>query len=116
MRASEVLGCTVVDAAGVRLGIVGDLRVRVEKGSKSRGFPITGLVVSRGGLRAAAAIRWGFAEGRAQAPLIFKRLLTPAIRELIFVPIECIEVWSPGEIRLGGSGGDLPSVKEALSL
>ena len=108
MRATELLASYVVDESGARVGAVRDVRV-------SRGdYAVVGLAVADG-WRARAAHRWGYAEGRAQGPWLFRALAAPAVARTRFVPAERVRDWGPGVVRISGRGDDLPRLSEVLS-
>jgi sporulation protein YlmC with PRC-barrel domain len=96
MRVSELLASTVVDQNGRDLGPVRDVRVEAE------GLRVSGIVIG-GGRFAALAHAWGFAEGRAQGPWLFRFLLRDAVRRAKFVPADRIVDWGPGTIRMRSS-------------
>lgn len=95
MRASELLGSRVVDAAGAELGPVRDARVRVAAGS----LELAAIVVG-GGRLAGFAHAIGIAEGRVQGPWLLRRLCGQAIRRARVAPAEAVADWGPGVIRL----------------
>ena len=107
MRASELLASYVVDESGARVGAVRDVRVR-------RGdYEVVGLAVADG-WRARVAHRWGYAEGRADAPWLLRRLLAPAVARTRFVPAARVRDWGPGVVKIAGGGDDLPALSEVL--
>ncbi|HEX6227969.1 MAG TPA: PRC-barrel domain-containing protein [Solirubrobacterales bacterium] len=109
MRASELIGSQVVDERDRPVGLVRDMRVEVEGADMPSAFPIIGLVVGPPGLRSAAAHAWGYAEGRAAGPAVFRRLLEPALQHSLFVPADHVLDWGPGAVRIRENGRDRSS-------
>lgn len=107
MRATEILGATVVDAAGGTVAPVRDIRL-VERGGR---FRVAGLVVGDGFL-AAVAHRTGFAAGRVAGPWLFRVLTRSAVRRARFVPVENVVSWEEGLLRLDVAAEDLPLLTE----
>ena len=103
MRATELLGCTVVDAAGTAVAPVRDIRL-VERDGR---FRVAGLVVGDGFL-AGAAHRTGFVAGRVSRPWLFRLLARPATRHARFVPAERVVSWEDGVVRVDVEADDLP--------
>lgn len=109
MRASELLATAVVDADGRDLGPVHDIRVT----GADDGFAVAGLVVGGGGLLAWMAHAWGYAEGRAQGPVVLRALTAPAARRARFVPADRVVEWSP-RVRLDCRADDLRPLREEV--
>lgn len=109
MRATELLASQVLDGGGARFGSVRDVRIRRESDGT---FRVIGLVVGEGRF-AAVAHAWGYAEGRASGPWLFRTLLGPAARQARFVPADRVTDWGPGRIRMSGRADDLPHLQEA---
>ena len=95
MRLSELLASRVVDEQGRDLGPVRDVRV------SPRAYRVTGIVIGHGRF-AGLAHAWGYAEGRAQGPWLFRVLTRDAARRATFVPADRIVDWGPGTIRIRG--------------
>lgn len=108
MRASELLGAPVVDADGVELGPVRDVRVTESGGA----LTVAGLVVG-GGPLAHLAHAWGFAEGRAQGPWLFRVLTGPASRDARFVSAARVAEWEP-RVRLDCPAAELRALREEV--
>jgi hypothetical protein len=81
-RSCDQSGPSFYDRAGGRVGDVRDVRVAHERDGA---FRVVGLVVGEGPL-AEIAHAWGFAEGRASGPWLFRTLLDPASRQARLVP------------------------------
>ena len=96
MRASELMSATVVAKDGVLLGPVRDLRIAIEPDGS---LVVSGVVVGGGGF-ARIAHAWGFAEGRAQGPWLFRRLTDEACRVARFAPADEVRSWGPDVIEL----------------
>lgn len=62
---------------------------------------MTGIVIGEGRF-AALAHSWGYAEGRAEGPWLFRRLTRDAVRRAEFVSADRIVDWGPGTIRIRG--------------
>ena len=105
MRASELLGSEVLDAAGRSLGPVRDLRVTAD------GLEVVGIVVG-GGRFAGIAHRWGYAEGRAAGPWPLRALTASAVERARFVASERVVSWGPGTLRLNVEADALPPLRE----
>lgn len=109
MRASELLGSTVVDRSGGDVGVVRDVLVRRHgRGS----FLVVGLAVASGRL-AAVAHAWGFASGRASGPWLLRKLLEPASRRVRFVAVPDVADWGPHTVTLARDRDGLPHLREA---
>ncbi|HEY0644073.1 MAG TPA: PRC-barrel domain-containing protein [Nocardioides sp.] len=67
MRASDVLGRSVVDRTGEEVGIVHDLRVRLPR-SPGEAPVVVRLVVGPPTLRCRLAHAWGYAQDREHGP------------------------------------------------
>lgn len=107
MRASELLGRGVVDASGRALGPVRD--VRLSSGADGR-LRVSGLVLG-GGRLASMAHRWGYVEGRARGPWLFRALTAHAARRARFLPVERVSRWSDdGVVVMRGAADDLPPI------
>ncbi len=114
MRISELLAARVVDERGRDVGWVHDVRVaRVRRGS-SEALEVTGLVVGPRGMLARAAHSWGFAEGRAEGPVLLKVLTRSSVRASGFVPAERVLDWSPPELRIEGSSDRFEALTERV--
>lgn len=112
MRAAEIMRMPVYDSEGAPLGPVRDMRVVWEDApapppAVPSSFEVVGLVVGDGRL-ARAAHAWGYAEGRAAAPWLLRKLFSPAIRGARFVPAETVRSWGPSAIELDCRRDDLP--------
>jgi sporulation protein YlmC with PRC-barrel domain len=108
MRATELLASAVYDRTGGRVGDVRDVRLAHERDGT---FRVVGLVVGEGPL-AEIAHAWGFAEGRASGPWLFRKLLEPASRQARFVPAEDVADWGPGRIEIRKTLDELRHVRE----
>ena len=108
MRATELLGRSVVDRDGVALGPVRDVRVVRDD------WRVVGLVVGDGRL-ARIAHGWGFTEGRAQGPWPLRALTAEAVRRARFVASEQVAAWGPGEVRLHVVAADLRPLTAELA-
>lgn len=108
MRASELLATGVVDADGRELGPVRDVRLARRNGA----FVVVGLVVG-GGRGSRVAHSWGYAEGRAQGPLLLRALTRGAARNARFVPAERVVEWSPS-VRIDCRGEELPGLRDEV--
>lgn len=116
MRISELLGARVVDDDGAELGRVHDVRLTVsERDGRVATLRVAGLVVGGDGPLSRAAHAWGYAEGRAQAPLVLRRLTAGAVRRSRFVPARRVEAWELPVIRISGSGDDLEPTLERIA-
>ncbi len=114
MRISELFSAHVVDEDGRDLGRVHDVRLKpVGRGSK-RTFEVSGLAVGPSGMLSRAAHAWGYAEDRAQAPLLLKALTRRAVRESRFIPADRVLDWHPPELRISGSGEELEPLSGRL--
>ncbi len=103
MRASELLGGRVVDAAGADLGPVRDVRVTRGEGGEYR---IAGIVVG-GGRLAAFAHAVGLAEGRVQGPWLLRAICADAIRCTRVVNARDVVDWGPSTVRLAVRADEL---------
>jgi sporulation protein YlmC with PRC-barrel domain len=97
MRASELLGSEVVDAAGRRRGRVCDVRL------SSDDLAVIALVVCRG-RRARLAQRLGHVGDRSAGPWLLHALLALGVRRTTVVPASDVRDWGPGEVRLRTTG------------
>lgn len=114
MRLTELLGSTVVDAAGTSLGPVRDVRVvERQQGGPGARFRVSGLVIG-GGFLARPAHAWGFAEGRASGPWLLRALTSQAVRQARFIPADRVADWGPGVVCITGRVADLPPLAEVL--
>jgi hypothetical protein len=107
-RSCDQSGPSFYDRAGGRVGDVRDVRVAHERDGT---FRVVGLVVGEGPL-AEIAHAWGFAEGRASGPWLFRALLEPASRQARFVPAEDVADWGPGRIEIKKTLDELHHVRE----
>lgn len=103
MLATELLQASVVDASGTVLGPVRDARIRREADGS---LTLVGLVVGDGPF-AGAAHAWGFAEGRATGPWLFRALTARAVRAARYVPSERVSAWGPGTLTLSCAAAEL---------
>jgi hypothetical protein len=97
VRVSELISARVVDRAGNDLGRVRDLRVAAAAGDGDRasaGAPIAGLTVGGGRLVHA----WGYAEGRATGPWLFRVLLRRAAARAVFFRSDHVLDWGPAVV------------------
>jgi len=95
MRLSELLGSEVVDAAGRRVGLVRDCRIRVADGS----WEVAGLVLGEGMLdRAAHAC--GLGAGRASGPWPLRTIAARVLARGLFVSAEDVSVWGAARVEL----------------
>ena len=119
MRVTDLLGREVLDADGMSLGPVRDIRMRWDEqavpppGVSSR-FDIAGLVVGDGRF-AGAAHAWGFAEGRADGPALLRVLFSQAVQAARFVPVAYVSSWGPDRIQLCCREAQLKSLAEELA-
>jgi hypothetical protein len=114
MRISELLAARVVDERGREVGWVHDVRFARVSTASGEALEVTGLAVGPGGLRARAAHSWGFAEGRAQAPLLLEAPTRNAVRASRFIPAERVLDWNPPTLRIEGSARELEALTEWL--
>jgi sporulation protein YlmC with PRC-barrel domain len=105
MRATELLGSEVVDVNGRSLGPVRDLRITPD------GMEVVGIVVGGGGF-SKIAHAWGYAEGRTAGPWLLKKITASAVQRARLVPVEHVEDWGPGMIRLSATADVLASLWE----
>lgn len=114
MRISELLTATVVDETGRSVGRVRDVRITRQPTPAGEGEPppfrIAGLVLGGGRL----AHAWGFAEGRASGPWLFRVLTARAARKARFLPAEQVETWDPQGVTMRGRLEDLPLLADEL--
>lgn len=103
MRATEILGSVVVDANGVAIAPVRDIRL-IERDGR---FRVAALVIGNGFL-AQAAHRTGFAAGRVARPWLFRLLFRSAITNARFVSPANVVSWERDAIRIDVEGDDLP--------
>ena len=115
MRISELIGAKVVDGDGADLGCVHDVRITVAaRRGRATSLRVAGLVIGSGGWLSRAAHRWGYAEGRAEAPLALKWLTSRATLKSRFVPARRVEAWGPQLIRISGAGDQLKRTIERV--
>ncbi len=119
MRASELLGVRVVDADGVALGPIRDVRVAWEDEpapppAVSSRFEIVGLVIG-GGRLAAQAHAWGFAERRAAGPWLLRKLFASAIEDARFIPAGAVKTWGADSVELECPASELGSLASELT-
>ncbi len=97
MRATELLGCEVVDARGRPLGTVVDLRLARPRPAGGPGpFTVTTVVVDR----VHWPHRWGLVPARSSGPFPLRALARAAARGCRSVPVGDVAVWEPGRIQL----------------
>jgi hypothetical protein len=98
MKASELLGSTVVDATGAAVGRVVDVRLahRAQPRNGEAHIAVTALVVDR----AAWPHRWGIASGRSNGPSLLRVLARAASRNGRRIPVADVAEWQPNAIRL----------------
>ena len=97
MRASDLLGATVIDTDGRRRGDIADLRLDWDgPGGEIR---LAGVVVDDGRL-ARFALASGALSGRLDRPALLVRLLRRAARNAQFVAADDVEEWPPGAVRV----------------
>lgn len=108
MFATELLAAEVVDAEGVGLGPVRDVRLATEGSPR---FRVVGIVVG-GGRLAALAHAWGHAAGRAEGPALFRLSFRSARRQARFVPVADVASWGPGEVKLSVGAAELRPLTE----
>ena len=111
MRLSEILGRTVADQGGAPIGVVHDLRARVAANGDWR---ITGLAVASDDLRSKAALRWGYAEGRATGPWVLRRLMAKQSAAARFVPAELVTDWGADPIRIKSDFASLVALDDVV--
>lgn len=113
MRISELLGSGVVDEHGQHVGRIHDVRLTLAREGPDRqiSLEVKGLVVGPSGPLARAAHAWGYAEGRAQGPLLLKALTKSAVRDSRFIPAERVLDWHSPELRITGSAKDLQPLR-----
>ena len=95
MRASDLLGLPVVDAEGVVLGPLRDLRVdrdRVEGGLQVRWLVVGGQELAH---------RFGYVDGRTRGPWLLERLLRGRSADTaLAVPASAVRSWGPERVEL----------------
>lgn len=98
MKASELLGRSVVDATGALVGTVVDVRLayRAHPRDGQAHIAVTALVVDR----AAWPHRWGIASGRSNGPLLLRALARAASRNTHRIPVADVADWHLNLIRL----------------
>lgn len=100
MRAADVLGIEVVDAAGRRLGRVHDLRVRWD----GRDYRLDGLVVGPGAL----GDRFGYEYGVVKGPWLLRQLVRGLASRRVLVAWDAVaERPAGGPWRLSVTAKDL---------
>jgi hypothetical protein len=108
-RLSELLRHPVVDADGVAIGEVHDVRL-VQDGPPLEGFGaalrLDGLVVGRGG----RAVRLGYHRHQMRGPWLLKVVFASLERRARYVPWSVVERFDDGEIHLSARRADLPTV------
>ncbi len=108
MRATELLSSQVYDSGGIHVGSVRDVRLARERDGS---FRVVGLIVGDGFL-AEIAHGWGFADGRASAPWLLRKLFERASRRARFVPVDDVKEWGSGRIEITAKIDDLRHVRE----
>ena len=110
MLAGELLGSTVLDASGEKVGRVDDVRV-VQDGPKVRGFGrglrVDGLVVGAGGV----AVRLGYVRHGVRGPWLVRaiaRRLEARGRRIDWDQVESVE---PGCVRLSVTADELGPIE-----
>ena len=115
MWLSEILGSDVVNAEGVRVGRVRDIRLRWVGDAPARHLGITGLVCADGGALTHAAHAWGFVEGRARGPWVLRAVLARIAHEPQFVPADRVTSWVDGQIVISGDADALPPLRDHVT-
>ena len=115
MRISELLTATVIDETGQSGGQVHGVRITRRPAvtgpdAPAGEFRIAGLVLGGGRLVHA----WGFAEGRATGPWLFRILTARAVHRVRYLPAEQVTSWGPDLIRMRGRLHDLPRLTDEL--
>ena len=114
MLASELLRARVVDADGVDLGHVDDIRV-VQDGPLIDGFGaalrISDLVVGPGGL----AVRLGYVRHGVRGPALVRGWAARSERRCLLVPWGDVVSCDDRIVRLRRVGADLPRLAEGLA-
>jgi len=113
MKASELLGRTVVDEHGSHVGIVHDLRAvlpREDHGESTpsahavatEGLKVVAMVVGPDTWRCRLAHSWGFAQGHARGPALFKAFVGGDESGQVVATTEVADWDCHGRIQLGG--------------
>jgi sporulation protein YlmC with PRC-barrel domain len=114
MLASELLGSRVLDADGVDLGHVDDVRV-IQDGPLIEGFGaalrVSDLVVGPGGL----AVRLGYVRHGVRGPALVRWWAARSERRCLLVPWVDVETVDEKVVRLRRPRRDLPSLEAALA-
>ena len=113
MRASELIGRTVLDRTGSPVGRVRDLRIPLADSRGQMPARVAGIVVGGFGARASLAHAWGFAEGRASAPAVLRRLFGAELGRARYVPADAVTGWN-GPVQLAGRMQDYPLLVEEV--
>jgi hypothetical protein len=111
---SEVLGTRVLDADGVELGHVDDLRL-LQDGPLVEGFgaalQVRDLVVGPGGV----AVRLGYVRHGVRGPALIRWWASRLERRCLLVPWDDVETCEADEIRLRRRRAELPRLPDALA-
>ena len=112
MRLSDVMGLTVVDADGHRLGRVDDVKL-VQDGPYIEGFGaalrVDGLLVGAGRL----AVRLGYQRHSVKGPVLLKAIFAAIERRGRFVRWADVASVDGGRVVLRGRADDVPTLAEA---
>jgi hypothetical protein len=111
MRLAELIGMPVVDQNGTSVGVVHDVRARVER---DRTWEVTGIVIDHDRVLTRAAHAWGYASGRCSGPAPFRVLFHRAARDARFAPVGLVAAWGPDAVRLDARRAELAPLAEVL--
>jgi hypothetical protein len=106
MRLSELLHSVVVDADGVELGSVDDVRL-VQDGPMLLPFGdalrVEGLLVGHRGV----GTRLGFGRKDVTGPWLLRKIFDQLARRARYAPWELVESYDDGVVRLRATGAQL---------
>lgn len=113
MRLSELLTCPVLDADGVRVGRVHDVRLLDDGPSLANGQPgfrVEGLVVGGSGL----GVRLGYERHGLTGPWLLRWLFRRVEHRNLWVDVDQVGAWPGEHLRLRVPRSELTALSVAL--